>query len=188
MSSLVHFLWLSTLSTVGNTQQSSPSEILQEAGSSPGVPGFQDGRQSNILMAAENLTVGNNTLRGGDGPKWAPVDRTRMQYRNCPLACADTMLGDTWCNTACAVPECGDDHGDCTGWCAPDCKQEWLGDKFCDRDCFREECEWDKGDCDQTMTRENTNASFLSYTMQAATWCFPHPMWIRSTTRSATAI
>lgn len=72
---------------------------------------------------------------------------SHAQFPNCPNKCLHAWLGDNWCDTACFTKDCGDDGGDCEGWCAGDCKPDWIGDGFCDIDCFREECKWDNNDC-----------------------------------------
>lgn len=84
-----------------------------------------------------------------------PPDIFRATFPNCPMECTPEMKDDEWCNTECYLPECGNDAGDCDGWCAPDCKPGWVGDGWCDKDCFRVECQWDGKDCDSSLTRNH---------------------------------
>jgi hypothetical protein len=68
----------------------------------------------------------------------------------CSLGCSDASLGNGSCDTACAVPDCDFDEGDCgdpAGACAPGCMPVWLGDGQCHEECEVSECKYDDGDC-----------------------------------------
>ncbi|CEM05854.1 unnamed protein product [Vitrella brassicaformis CCMP3155] len=79
----------------------------------------------------------------------APSEETRnasSPYPDCPVECPDDWIGDRWCDGPCAVEACGNDGGDCEGWCAPGCSPKdihgraaMINDGRCDEACNVEE-------------------------------------------------
>ncbi|KAJ1612320.1 mucin-like protein [Cryptosporidium canis] len=87
----------------------------------------------------------SHTFMNRNNPK--VNDKLRQTFPNCPLNCEESWIGDGWCDKECFTDLCGNDGGDCTGWCAPECRPSWLGDGQCDIDCFNPKCNWDNDDC-----------------------------------------
>jgi hypothetical protein len=82
----------------------------------------------------------------------------------CAVGCADSWIGDGYCDTACNVSSCNFDYPDCINGsnvgrggttishkaapqCVQGCPDNWLADKVCDMRCKNAECGWDAGDC-----------------------------------------
>lgn len=91
------------------------------------------------------------------------TDSLRAQFPDCPIGCENGWPGDLWCDSECAGDDCGNDAGDCEGWCSPDCNPEWLADGFCDRDCNLPECDFDKGDCESKNNVPGTDKENFDY-------------------------
>lgn len=133
------------VNSIGTTGDNTPTNNSRNVGSTVASEGLLEGPNS----------YPNNTLPENSRVINPPADLIRSKFPNCPMLCLDAMHGDGWCNTECAIPECGNDGEDCKGWCAPDCKPGWIGDKFCDKDCYRKECNWDGEDCDHLFERKS---------------------------------
>lgn len=112
-------------------------DVLRQNDSSSGVLQIEDVIQSSVSTEAPQ-----------QGERAAYIDDLREQFPQCPLACEVGWPADGWCDVECSGDECGNDQGDCEGWCAPDCKPEWKDDGFCDLDCYRKECDFDGKDCE----------------------------------------
>jgi len=87
----------------------------------------------------------------------------------CAPGCAESWIGDGYCDKACNVSACDFDFPDClpknesakvamgargnrgavgmTLHCSPGCPDSWLSDKVCDTKCNKPECGFDLGDC-----------------------------------------
>lgn len=125
---------LSDSSSSDNPSSDVKIGILEEAApSSTALVGIRDGTRL--------VEEGSHNRRAGLS------DAMFSFYPECPKSCPERWIGDGWCDTACAKEECGNDGGDCEGWCAPDCRSGWIDDGHCDADCFRPECNYDGADC-----------------------------------------
>lgn len=92
----------------------------------------------------------------------------------CAPGCAESWIGDGYCDKACNVSECNFDFPDCVGGgkrnhgtssgsrsasnpvqCSQGCPDSWLADKVCDNKCKTLECGFDMGDCGISLIKEN---------------------------------
>jgi hypothetical protein len=91
-------------------------------------------------------TAGNAGVAGASG--------------ECAPGCEASFQGDGFCDSACDVPACGNDTGDCGGGTAGTggaagnggiaactCTVAWIGDGLCDTSCDNAACAYDGGDC-----------------------------------------
>eukprot|EP01031_Cornospumella_fuschlensis_P032775 gene32775-39624_t len=100
----------------------------------------------------------------------------------CAPGCADSWIGDGYCDKACNVSECNFDFPDCINGtnvagsaytqayqntyystqCSTGCPDSWLGDKICDLKCNNAECGFDVGDCGLSLVQEHFPAGHAS--------------------------
>ena len=92
----------------------------------------------------------------------------------CAPGCAETWIGDGYCDRACNVSACNFDYPDCVNatsnsysyvgghsepqrgsFCSKGCPDSWLGDRVCDTRCNNAECAWDMGDCGMDKVRRD---------------------------------
>ncbi|CAG9325081.1 unnamed protein product [Blepharisma stoltei] len=71
------------------------------------------------------------------------------QCEECSPGCSPDLLGNGYCDEACATSNCNFDLGDCINrTCAPNCYIWMVGNSICEEACYVADCDYDKFDCD----------------------------------------